>query len=279
MPVARTNESLKPTGLMRRDAGAAPAWAAGGLARRSAAERKLTMKRCAVFALGLLAAALVPAVQAQENEAEKLFRETEKKVIGAKAVRVVSDDKVNARGIRLKWTLVFAEGNKCRLDRQYTADLQGLEGKAIKVLTISDGTKLLSVEDGAPRPKEDVPADLTKMLQGSISRCGLSVQWLTGLDGKKQGFKIDEDFKVTDFVLGDKEKVGEHEAQVVRYNLLLRGKAKLSVSVWLDVKTKLPLKRVTTIPEKGEQITVTETFTQLTLDPKLEPKVFELPKD
>jgi hypothetical protein len=33
--VARPDESLKPTGLMRRDAGATPAMAAGGLARRS----------------------------------------------------------------------------------------------------------------------------------------------------------------------------------------------------------------------------------------------------
>jgi hypothetical protein len=203
----------------------------------------------------------------------------EKKVTSAKAVRVASDDKANARGVRLKWVLVFAEGNKCRLDREYTADLQGLEGKVIKVLTISDGTKLLSVQ-GTARLKEDAPADLTNMLQGSISRCGMSVQWLTGLDGKKQGFKIDEDFKVTDFVLGDKEKVGEQEAQVVRYNVLLRGKIKLPVSVWLDARTKLPLKRVTTIPDKGEQkLTITETFTEVTLNPKLEPKTFELPKD
>jgi outer membrane lipoprotein-sorting protein len=223
---------------------------------------------------------LVPAVQAQQNEAENLFREMEKKVNSAKAVRVASDDKVNARGIRLKWMLVFAQGNKCRLDREYTADLQGLEGKVVKVSTISDGTKLLSVEDGTPRLKEDAPADLTNMLQGSISRCGMSVQWLTGLDGKKQGFKIDEDFKVTDFVLGDKEKVGEHEAQVVRYSVFLRGKVKLPVSVWLDTKSKLPLKRVTTIPDKGEQkLTVTETFTEVTLNPKLEPKTFELPKN
>jgi outer membrane lipoprotein-sorting protein len=238
------------------------------------------MRRCTIGALGLLAAALVPAVKAQENDAEKLFREMEKKVNSAKAVRVASDDKADARGVRLKLILVFAEGNKCRLEHEFTGDLQGLEGKPVKVITISDGAKLLSTENGKPRPKDDAPTDLTRMLQGSISRCGMSVQWLTGLDGKKQGFKIDEDFKVTDFVLGDKEKVGEHEAQVVRYNLSLRGKVKLSVSVWLDAKTKLPLKRVTTIPDKEEQkLTVTETFTQLTLNPKLEPKVFELPKD
>ena len=196
--------------------------------------------------------------------------------------RVASDDKVDG-DIRLKWMLVFAEGNKCRLDLEGTANLQGLEGKALKEFTISDGTKLLSTQRGTPRPKEDAPTDLTNMLQGSISRCGMSVQLLTGRDRewfKEQGFKIDEDFKVTDFALGDKEKVGEHEAQVVRYNLFLRGKVKLSVSVWLDAKTKLPLKRVTTIPDKGEQKrTVTERFTQLTLNPKLEPKAFELPKD
>ena len=232
------------------------------------------MKHRTIVALGLLAATLVPAVQAQENEAEKLFREMEKKVTSAKAVRVASDDKVDAAGIRLKWMLVFAEGNKCRLEGSVES-----EGKALKESTISDGAKLLSTQRGMPMPKEDAPKDLTNMLQGSISRCSMSVQWLTGFDSKKTGFKIDEDFKVTDFVLGDKEKVGEHEAQVVRYNLFLR-KAKLSVSVWLDAKTKLPLKRVTTIPDKGEQkLTVTEMFTEVTLNPKLDPKTFELPKD
>ena len=216
----------------------------------------------------------------QENEAEKLFRQMEKEVNNAKAVRVASDDKADARGIRLKWTLVFVEGNKCRVELEGTGDLQGLEGSVFKQVTTSDGAKLLSVQRGTPKPKEDAPKDLTNMLKGSISRCGMSVQWLTGFDSKKTGFKIDEDFKVTDFVLGDKEKVGEHEAQVVRYNVFLRGKVKLPVSVWLDAKTKLPLKRVTTIPDKGEQkLTVTETFTQVTLNPKLEPKTFELPKD
>jgi outer membrane lipoprotein-sorting protein len=238
-------------------------------------KNEVNMRHITIVALGLLAAALVPRVHAQQNEAEKLFRAMEKKVTSAKAVRVASDDKVDAPGIRLKWMLVFAEGNKCRLEGSVES-----EGKVIKESTISDGAKLLSTQRGVPRPKEDAPPDLTTMLQGSILRCGMSVQWLTGLDGKKQGFKIDEDFKVTDFVLGDKEKVGEHEAQVVRYNVFLRGKVKLPVSVWLDAKTKLPLKRVTTIPDKGEQkLTVTETFIQVTLNPKLEPKTFELPKD
>ncbi len=39
--VARPNESLKPSGLMRRDVGTTPAMAAGGFARRSAEERLL----------------------------------------------------------------------------------------------------------------------------------------------------------------------------------------------------------------------------------------------
>src|SRR5438132_1689541 len=97
------------------------------------------MKHRTIVALGLLAAALVPAVQAQENEAEKLFREMEKKVTSAKAVRVASDDK--APGIRLKWMLVFAEGNKCHLEGTFD-----FGGKVLKEFTISDGAKLLATQ-------------------------------------------------------------------------------------------------------------------------------------
>ena len=49
------------------------------------------MKHIAMLVGGLLAGALAPAAQAQENEAEKLFRGMEKKLLAAAAFEVTFD--------------------------------------------------------------------------------------------------------------------------------------------------------------------------------------------
>jgi len=41
----------------------------------------------------------------------------------------------------------------------------------------------------------------------------------------------------------------------------------------------LPLKRVITIPLGGDTVTFTETCSKLTLDPKVDAKKFEFPKE
>ncbi len=44
-------------------------------------------------------------------------------------------------------------------------------------------------------------------------------------------------------------------------------------------KTNLPLKRIMTTKVDKDTLTITETWSKLTLDPKIDAKKFELPKE
>jgi outer membrane lipoprotein-sorting protein len=210
------------------------------------------------------------------NEAEKLFRDMEKKLASAKTMEVAFDAKVEGgQGAQQQGTLLFASGNKCYLEMS-----GNLGSKNAKAVMISDGAKMIT-SDGAKILKvHDVPKDLTDRLRASISRTGFLFAWFFSTKGPddKQEFRIDEDYKVSDFVLVKKEKIGDQEAQVIRYALALpETNYSISVSVWLNVKNNLPLKRVTTI--KGVNTGIfSETYTKLALDPDLDLKKFELPK-
>ena len=52
----------------------------------------------------------------------------------------------------------------------------------------------------------------------------------------------------------------------------------LQITLWLDTKTDLPLKRQTLGKVKDVKMTAIEVYTEVSLNPKLDPKIFELPK-
>src|SRR5262245_25508372 len=77
------------------------------------------MQCVAKLACGLLAAALVPSVRAQENEGEKLFRAMEKKIRTARAFRVTFTIKgqgdTKDRVASFRGSLLLTNDNKARL--------------------------------------------------------------------------------------------------------------------------------------------------------------------
>jgi hypothetical protein len=82
-------------------------------------------------------------------------------------------------------------------------------------------------------------------------------------------------FPVSGFKLGNKEKIGECEAQRLDYVLGVKGKeTTYHVTVWIDVKTELPVKRLVS---DGGLPWFTETY-EMKLDGKLDPKIFEIPR-
>ncbi len=165
--------------------------------------------------------------------------------------------------------------------------LQGnvLEEK-LKISLISNGAKMkMEITELKSQGEQDTPKDFNAMLACSISRAGV----LTGLfrvrserPGEKEP-ELDDVLKVSDFVLGEKEKVGEREAQVIDYKLTVdNGYAAVENTIWLgtvllDTETKLPLKRVLSFKNPNESRRVTETY-QIQISGKIDGKTFELPK-
>jgi RNA polymerase sigma factor (sigma-70 family) len=209
------------------------------------------------------------------NAAEKWFRAMEAKLHEARAVQVTFDLELKGedRQGKFKGSLLYTKDNKARLK------MSGKE-KGIKVTRemVSDGKRLKAEEvpeefdaatDGA------TPADLHRRLSTLVSRAGLRGYNFIFLRGSAEA---DRDlFRVADFEGGGTEKVRGREARVVRFNATMRTESAgtYQVTVWIDARTLLPLKRVI-VPEGGEGERITE-ICDVTLDPKIDAGAFALP--
>jgi outer membrane lipoprotein-sorting protein len=216
---------------------------------------------------------------AEPNEAEKLFREMDKKVTSAKSLECTFEAKVEGgkEAGTIKGSLMLTEGNKSRLEMSFEHS-----GKTDKETMVSDGTKMGPLSDKTPKGRQDAPKWLNDAYRGALGRSGLTVplMFITRVGEQPKEFKADDEFKVSDFKLGKKEKVGDQEAQAIQYKLAIKEFPEpLTATVWIDTKTNLPLKREITAKKGDEKLTVTETYSALKIDPKIDPKKFEFPKE
>ncbi len=216
----------------------------------------------------------------QVSDAEKLYRAMEKKVRGAKSLRVALDGETDSQDINIKGTVkatIYAtQGNKSRME----IDLE-MDGKAEKLLFLTDGkahyTKQGDKGTVDPNPKKAEQEG--KLVPVMIARIGLTGTWMMAhaVAGEEKEIDLDKDAPVTNFKLGAKEMVGDKTAQVVTCKLDFDGTS-AKMSVWIDTKTHQPLKRVVAVDQDGQMLRITESYTTFAIDPKLEPKLFEIPK-
>jgi outer membrane lipoprotein-sorting protein len=227
-----------------------------------------------------LLAALLPALAGGGNDAEKLFREVEKKIAEAKSLRVASDIDVKAKreGGTLKSSLALAQGNKFRMTMKGKGG-----GKELEMEAVSDGNKFharMSPPDDSKQ--EEVPKNLHTLVSRAISRTGpVGAFVIIRLIAPGASRELDPEklFKVRDFKMGEAAKVNGRDAKVLHYQSDIEGQESAKVTLWLDARTLLPLKRVIIPEAKGADLDqITETYTEFTLNPKLEDKTFELPK-
>jgi len=224
------------------------------------------------LALIVLILAAAPA-GAQEGEAKKLFRAMEKKILAAQSLVVEfnSQNTVDDKKLKftVKGTIYIAAGNKTRLDLE--SELFQLGGKT---LIVTNGeSKYAKVGDkvfdkGPFPPKGEV-------LLALIARFGASS---AALEQKIATADLDKDFPVKNFKLGVKEMVGKREARVVQYLVQDKKIGDLAeVTVWIDTKTQLPLKRVVAGKKDTKVGDLTETYSVFTVDSKLDGKLFDIP--
>lgn len=228
----------------------------------------------------MLATVLVLAsVSLQDEAPEKLFRRMEEKIAGARTLQSAFKASFGgeARGELAGGFLL--QGQSGRMTLEGTA-----QGKPVKILRVSDGkrTKVVS-QDNAIRVEEETPPRFGEDTRTVVSRLGFCTMFFSFMrtpDSSKEGKPLAQTLVTRDFSKGAREKVGERDAQAVSYTLVEteRNEVGVTVSVWVDLETALPLKRVVTFRREGKEVTITETSSDFRLDAEIEPSKFELPK-
>lgn len=207
------------------------------------------------------------------NGAEAQFRALEKRLLDADSVSVEIDIETffNAQPpTQLKLNAAWQRDNRLK----YSIDL-AVGATTVTQTAVSDGKQLRVTGEGKPE-RRAARADLFRILSGSLSRAGAVATIPIVIEGDRPDQPFDERYKVSGFELGKKEKTGDRETQEIFYNVELpRGKAK--GTLWIDLATGLPVKRVLVLTAKKEVTRYLETISKLRFNDKLDPKMFDLP--
>jgi outer membrane lipoprotein-sorting protein len=254
--------------------------------------RAMTMALCGLLAM------FPGSVVAEDNEAETLFRAMQKKIMAANAFEVTFTYHVGLTGT--SGELLVTKGNQMRLKIKPRPRLLGRsrrnqdadaafevvsDGKLIRTRNVrmsvwSNG--MPAAEPGGqsewPTPKNFHDALGVLVCRGGLWFTVFIMPYLPAGDGARmiepdKGSKM----QIYDFKLDGAEKVGEHQAKVIRYRF---GKGDgcrddEEITLWIDARTLLPLQRSFTL--KKERVPITEIYQTFKVDPPIVAGAFELP--
>jgi outer membrane lipoprotein-sorting protein len=219
----------------------------------------------------------------QENEAEKLFRGMERKVLAAKSLEVVFEGSAASPDFKvaMKGKALLGQGGLYRID------IDGeFGGKSEQGLMLCDGKTIYNKASGDSRAKTwPAQAGDADRLRGYLGRVGIWMSVSIFVDEmsteQPKDFDLDKALPVTDFKLGVKEKVGTKDAQVIECSFTFKtkvGKQVGKMAAWIDTQTQLPLKRSIEIKDGKESRTLVETYATFNAEAKVDGKTFEVPK-
>ena len=220
------------------------------------------MKLFALIAVALL-------LPQEKNEAEELYKKMEAKILEAKTIQVKVKGTLDDGKIEVTADVLAGEANRGRIDVEMKAG-----GSTRSFGSISDGKSMqTTAAEGMKMAPAETPEKFGVLIRKTLANFG----GLTASEAFSPGqAKADPAtvYKVSDFVLGPKGKVGEIEAQMVQYKVATKYETGITMMVWIDPKTNLPLKRsIVTRTKSGE-----ETYPEVKIDEKIDPAKFELPK-
>jgi outer membrane lipoprotein-sorting protein len=211
-----------------------------------------------------------PLTVGQLSEAEKRLRALDQKIKAARAIQAAVRLEFRAKGKRAKGhaSLLFTKENQARLNVELNEF-----GKKQAAEMVADGkqVKFAETPDTIAKAEADpVPATLSRRLARTLSGPGL---WLTYHDlSGRAPFR----FHIVSFETRAATKVNGRDTQMVTYFVVGLPGTDWDVTVWIDAKTGLPLKRLI-IPIGGQPGSVTETY-EIALNPKIAAGAFRLPK-
>jgi hypothetical protein len=219
--------------------------------------------------------ALLPALAAQggKNEAEKLFRDLEKRVAAAKTLRVALTAKLfenDKQAGKFKGSLRLGEGNKARID--LTGEVLEM---AVEMKVVAGGGKLKTTVYPAVKATESpLPKKFAATVRTGLNCLGLTASLLLAeraADPRKEAREpdLEKTLRVSGFKLGKETRVGGRAARVLEYKVTLEGgKVTATGTIWLDAQTLLPLKRELSAERQGLTNRIVETYSEFKLAPK-----------
>lgn len=148
----------------------------------------------------------------------------------------------------------------------------------IKVGILSDGVQSARIAAAKSYYLGAADRELTAKILAALAHSGLAVgsplyQASSAKDTPLQGY-----FKATGFKLGGIETVSAIPARVLTYTLKIQGQDEpCPVTVWIDEKTSLPVKRTITTKSAALPVNYVETYTTLKLDGALAAADFVIP--
>jgi outer membrane lipoprotein-sorting protein len=225
--------------------------------------------------MNLFAIPVLVGLLGQGDDPAKVMKAVDEKVGKADTLQTNFDAKIEgSKGNgTMKGTVSVAPGGKARLE----ADLD-IGGMAVKLQVVSDGSKLKVTVSGMEVESKDTPKNMRGVMTVLLSRAGVGAMILAPKKGDDDKGMADpfESVKLSGLKKVKAEKVGDRDAVVIDFALDIKDQpVKLNGTVWVDTVTNLPLKRVLRAEMGGETATVTETYANFRINPKLDGKLFQ----
>ena len=225
---------------------------------------------CAVVLL------LTAPARPQDDEAERVFQGMQKRLLEAKTLRFsfAMSLEVDTREDKLKGSVALGEANRANIGVNGT-----MNGKPLEMLLVSDGSRMVTKVTGAgEQGPRDTPRHTGKLIRGTLARAGMFAGLFYSVNDKKEP-ALDDLFQCSDFKIAARQKLGGKEVLVLEYSIGFRGtKEKGRVTLWVESKSLLPVKRVFTISDASRKVRVMEVYEPMEADAQIDAKVFELPK-
>jgi outer membrane lipoprotein-sorting protein len=229
------------------------------------------------FALLLTAG---PSAPVSPTEAELLLRQMDARITAANSLRIefeVRNDTPGKEQQLLTASLVLGDRNRLRYE----------QSGSITATAVSDGRRTVTVVVNPDEKRsQETPEWFNEVLKGWLGRGGTYISTARAfeyLDGSDRPGPADGP-QVSNVKLAPDEEVGKVKARVVEYDLTwvkhpaVDGADTARVRVWIDPKTELPIRRQMTFRVGDKDETYTATHTKFDLNPKLNDKLFELPR-
>jgi len=198
------------------------------------------------------------------NEAENMYRDLEKRVTQAKTVRVAFEGRL-MNGAKeaghLKGVITLGEENRARLEFKGQVN-----EKDLTLEMTSDGKKLKAVATPPGKETEEpLPENYGATVRTGLARVGPTAGLLLAhpnLQGKEEK-DLDKLLRPSDFKVGANVKVAGRDARVLEYQVTPTGAGPMTLKLWLDAKTRLPLKRE--LRDEKEGFRIVETYSEFKL--------------